>query len=331
LIRIFDWLKRTRKQEQQQQSLSSCERDEVESAVDKLDVGVFSVKVLTGVEAALLRGSQVVIPYGYTKIGRLAFFNRLDIESIIIPEGVIYIDEYAFRECENLVSITIPDSVVSIGEGAFRRCSILRVFCSETSYAYKYFHAYHKQSEIVSLFTKEWFNLACTEFIALDIETTGLNRNYDYIIEVAAIKYQNCVEVDKFVTLINPKVPIPPEATAINGITDEMVKNSSSIETVLPQLLAFLGDKLLVGHYANFDISFIEVWAKQLGYSAKWNYIDTISIAKKLVPNLPNYKLITILNAIGYKQVNYHRAEDDCKGCAEIMKLGIKRLTQIEK
>ncbi|MCL2173196.1 MAG: exonuclease domain-containing protein [Candidatus Bathyarchaeota archaeon] len=313
-----------------------------------------STKVLTFIEAKLLRGSNVVIPHGYTEIDQLAFFNRLDIETVLIPDSVTlvnakafslcknltninipksvtHIGESAFWGCEKLNSITLPDAITSIAENAFKWCPNLHVLCSPTSYAYQYFYGHHhqqhhKQSEIVSLFTQEWFNLACKEFIALDIETTGLNRNSDYILEVAVIKYQNSIEVDKFVTLINPKVPIPSSAIAIHGITNKMVQNSPTIDTVIPQLLNFLGNHLLVGHYVNFDIGFIEVWAKQLGHTAKWNYIDTISVAKKMLPGLPNYKLKTVLDAIDYKQVNYHRAEDDCKGCAEIMKKSINHL-----
>jgi DNA polymerase III epsilon subunit-like protein len=123
---------------------------------------------------------------------------------------------------------------------------------------------YQRQSEIVSLFTPKWLSLACSEFIALDLETTGLSKYHDSIVEIAAIKYQNCVETDKFVTLVNPNVSIPPGATYIHGITNEMVKDYPTIETIMPQLLHFLGDKLLAGHNAHFDVGFIEVGAKRL-------------------------------------------------------------------
>lgn len=178
----------------------------------------------------------------------------------------------------------------------------------------------------MSLFTREWLSIACREFIAIDIETTGLSKYSDSIIEVAAIKYQNCTETDKFTTLINPNREIPYQATQIHGITNDMVKDAPTIEVTMPQLLAFLQNHVLVGHNAHFDIGFIEANAKRLGYNTKWNYIDTISIAKKILPGLLNYKLLTVLNAINYKQIRYHRAEDDCKGCAEIIKTSIKHL-----
>lgn len=183
-----------------------------------------------------------------------------------------------------------------------------------------------KKSKIVSLLSKKWLSLAYNEFIVVDLETTGLNKNNDYIIEVAAIRYQKGYEVDKFVTLINPCVYIPAGVSRIHGIYNEHVANSPTIEKVLPRLLDYLGNSLLVAHNANFDIGFIEVWAGRLSYEPHWNYVDTISVAKKFIPGLPNYKQHTILDAIGYKQNRYHRAEDDCRGCAEIMNIGINSL-----
>ena len=185
---------------------------------------------------------------------------------------------------------------------------------------------YDKQSKIVSLYTKKWSDAADEDFVVIDIETTGLNKVYDRIVEVAAIRYVNGVEFGKFATLVNPQMPIPPDAQAIHGISNAMVRNSPTIEAVLPSLLRFLEGKLLCGHNVNFDIGFLEVCARRLGCSPIWNYIDTISVAKKLVPGLPNYKQKTILDALGYRQSQYHRAEADCRGCAHIMTLALNSL-----
>ena len=193
---------------------------------------------------------------------------------------------------------------------------------------YRTYQNYQQRSisKIVSIFTQEWLNIAHKEFIVVDIETTGLDKNSNHIIEVAAIRYRNCAEVDKFVTLINPRIDIPHVTTRIHGITNKAVENSPTIETVMPELLKFLGNSLLTAHNANFDIGFIETWANKLGYKVGWNYVDTISIARRMIPGLINYKQATVLNAIGYEQSQYHRAEDDCRGCAQIMKLGVDSL-----
>lgn len=185
---------------------------------------------------------------------------------------------------------------------------------------------YKRQSKIVSLFTKKWLAAAAEEFIVLDIETTGLDSRNDRIVEVSAIRYNKLVESEKFVTLVNPGTIIPIAATEIHHITNQMVIDAPFVEQVIPPLLSFLKSSVIVGHYVNFDISFIEVAARRMGFAPAWNYIDTISIAKKLIPGLPNYKLKTILDAIHVNQATYHRAEDDCRGCAEIILLGINSL-----
>ena len=178
---------------------------------------------------------------------------------------------------------------------------------------------YEKKSKIVSILQPKWFDRACVSFTVIDIETTGLSKSNDEIVELAAIKYRNGVEVDKFVSLVKPKFGIPEDVIAIHHITNRMVLFSPRIEQVLPEFLAFLGDDLLVGHNVNFDVGFIEVASRRLGYDPEWKYVDTISVAKKLYPGLENYKQATVMNAIGYRQAVAHRAEEDCRGCAQIL------------
>jgi DNA polymerase III epsilon subunit family exonuclease len=183
---------------------------------------------------------------------------------------------------------------------------------------------YRKQSMPRNLFTKRWFDVACGEFVVVDIETTGLSAVYDRVIEVAAIKYQKGVEVDKFITLINPQVPI--YNSFIHGITNEMVKGSPIIADVMPNLLGFLEDCLVVGHNVSFDLRFIEVNARGCGYTVKWDYVDTRSIAKKLLPKLYNYRQETVLDALGCKQSSWHRAESDARGCVNIFNFCLNTL-----
>jgi DNA polymerase III epsilon subunit family exonuclease len=186
--------------------------------------------------------------------------------------------------------------------------------------------SFEKASEIVNILDKKWCNCAFEEFVALDIETTGLYKGCEYILEVAAIRYRECEEVEKFVSLINPLVRIPYYVSQIHGITNKTVENSPTIDVVLPKLLEFIGSNIIVAHNASFDIGFIEVWARRLGYNPYWNYIDTVSVAKKVIPGLQNYKQPTILNAIGYAQNVYHRAEDDVRGCVEIIKYALGKI-----
>lgn len=184
-----------------------------------------------------------------------------------------------------------------------------------------------KKSQIVSIFAPKWLEVAQHEFVVIDLETTGLDAAFDCIVEICALRYVNGVYKDKFYTLVKPEFPIPREAQAIHGITDSKVADQPRMIDILPNLLAYLDGQLLVAHNAHFDVKFLETWAKRYGYNPEWKYVDTISVAKKILPGLENYKQKTVLDAIGYKQGKYHRSEDDCLGCAEIMLLGINSLS----
>lgn len=185
---------------------------------------------------------------------------------------------------------------------------------------------YNKDSKIVSIFTKKWREICRHEFIVLDFETTGLNYKQDRIIEVAAIKYVDGIETDKMVTLVNPLMHIHSDATAINHITDDMVADAPTERSVIPQLIEFLGDSLIVGHCVSFDLSFLEVAAQRYGYNVKYNYIDTRSVSKKLFKGLPNYKLGTVAEALHINTGTLHRAEADVRVCAEIISIALNSL-----
>lgn len=185
---------------------------------------------------------------------------------------------------------------------------------------------YNKDSKIVSIFTKKWREICRHEFIVLDFETTGLNYQRDRIIEVAAIKYVDGIEINKMVTLVNPLMHISSDATQVNNITDDMLEDAPTERSVIPQLIEFLGNSLIVGHYVNFDLSFLEVAAQRYGFNVKYNYIDTISVAKKLFKGLPNYQLGTIANSLHIDTGTLHRAEADVRICAEIINIALNSL-----
>lgn len=187
--------------------------------------------------------------------------------------------------------------------------------------------SYDKQSRIVSIFTRKWYDVCQKDFIVLDFETTGLDKVYDSIIEIAAIRFENGVEKEKYVTLVKPLLHIPPEATAINHITNQMVRNAPSEKDTIPKLIDFIGDNIIVGHNVNFDIGFLEIAAQRQGKNVQYNYIDTMSIAKKLFPDLPDYKLGTIAQFLDFDTSSLHRAEADVYVCSEIVKIALNTLS----
>lgn len=156
-------------------------------------------------------------------------------------------------------------------------------------------------------------------FVALDLETTGLNPQNDKIIEIAAIKYDNYNIIDSFHTLINPKIEIPSYITSINGISNDMVKTKPTIEQVFPKFIKFIEGLPIVAHNAGFDGKFIKYSSLYLCNKDIIDnvFIDTVKIAKKLYPQLPNHKLETIKN---FYRLNLksHRAYDDTLVAANI-------------
>ncbi len=94
-------------------------------------------------------------------------------------------------------------------------------------------------------------------FVALDLETTGLNPTRDAIIEVGAIKFRDGQQIESYGTLINPGRPIPYEITMLTGITDHDVLGEPAFERIAPQLTRFVGALPVVGHNVGFDLGFV--------------------------------------------------------------------------
>lgn len=187
--------------------------------------------------------------------------------------------------------------------------------------------SYDKRSKIVSIFTRKWYDVCQKDFVILDFETTGLDKVFDSIIEIAAIRFENGIEKEKYVTLVKPLLRIPPESTAVNHITNKMVKSAPKADVAIPNLIDFIGDSIVIGHNVNFDIGFLEIAAQRQGKVVQYNYIDTMSISKKLFPDLPDYKLGTIAKSLDFDTSSLHRAEADVYVCAEIVKIALNTLS----
>ena len=136
-------------------------------------------------------------------------------------------------------------------------------------------------------------------YIVFDIETTGFSSIRDRIIEIGAVKVENGQIVDKFSTFVNPERPIPFEITNLTSITDEMVLDAPTIEVVLPQFLEFIGEGALVAHNAGFDVGFIEQNCRVLGLEQEFTAVDTVALARVLLPTLSKYKLNLVAKALG--------------------------------
>ncbi len=158
------------------------------------------------------------------------------------------------------------------------------------------------------------------DYIIIDIETTGVSPEWDSIIEVAALKYQNGTLVDSFESLIKPESTysdgtfIDSFIEKLTGITNEMLKNAPTAPGILAQYRDFLGDAILVGHNVNFDINFLyDYFMEYLSLPLTNNYIDTMRLSRKLHPEDAHHRLIDLAQRYHVDYTSAHRALRDCK------------------
>ncbi len=165
-------------------------------------------------------------------------------------------------------------------------------------------------------------------FVVFDLETTGFSPVSDRIIEIGAVKVEHGRITDRFSTFVNPKVPIPFRITQLTSINDSMVMDAPDIETVLPQFLAFAGDAALVAHNAGFDVGFIEQNMRYQDMTPDLTSVDTVAMARILMPTLAKFKLNIVAKALNIPLDNHHRAVDDAEAAAEIFVKFIKMLKE---
>lgn len=154
-----------------------------------------------------------------------------------------------------------------------------------------------------------------SNYVIFDLETTGISNKFDEVIEISAIKVQDGIIIDEFSKLVNPQRPIPPAASAVNGITNDMVRNEPTFDQILPQFLEFIGEEVLVGHNIHsFDMKFIYRDALQyLGKVPDNDYIDTLSFARKCLPQLSHHRLTDLAEYYAFSTDGAHRALNDCR------------------
>ncbi len=155
-------------------------------------------------------------------------------------------------------------------------------------------------------------------YVVFDIETTGFSPVSDRIIEIGAVKVEEGKITDKFSTFVNPQMPIPYEIEKLTSIRDDMVMDSPTIEVILPEFLEFCKDAILVAHNAKFDMSFIMENCRRLEYPDKFTYVDTVGIARVLLPNQAKHTLDAVAKTLNVSLLSHHRAVDDAGATAEI-------------
>lgn len=155
------------------------------------------------------------------------------------------------------------------------------------------------------------------DFVALDLETTGLNPYIDKIIEIGAVKYRNGMEVDRFETFVNPSMPISAKIQAITGIDDSMVSNAPVISDIISRLIDFIGDDTLLGHNIPFDYKFIAKAANDAGLTYKCNAIDTYRVSVRCIKSIESRSLEYLCSYFSIDTI-HHRAAADAVSSAMV-------------
>jgi len=166
------------------------------------------------------------------------------------------------------------------------------------------------------------------EFVAFDLETTGLSSRTDRIIEIGAVILKRGQEVDRFQTFVDPERPLEKKITELTGITDDMLKGAPKIEEVLPKFLEFIGDRVLVAHNSDFDTGFVRAECERLGYPYNYTAADTLILSQNLLSHLNKFKLNIVSNALSLPDFTHHRAGDDAMTCGLIMTKLMEKLEE---
>ena len=172
-------------------------------------------------------------------------------------------------------------------------------------------------------------SLNLSRFTAFDFETTGLDPLFDRIIEIAAIRFEDGIITDRYVTLVNPENPIPAMITDITGISNEMVRAKPTEESVIDDFLDFLGDDPLVAHNIGFDEQFLTQlclrYGREEGNHRKY---DTLQLGRSLLFDLPVFNLGALSEYYGLSAKGAHRAEKDTENTGIIFIHLLEELSQ---
>ena len=175
------------------------------------------------------------------------------------------------------------------------------------------------------------------EIVCFDIETTGLNRETEYLTEIGAVVLKNGEICERYNTFVHPEKPIPREVVGLTGITDEMVADAPSQSEALNHFLDWVGDRPLAAHNADFDMSFLAIGCERMGRPFRNASIDTLILAQNLLPDLGKYKLDIVANRLNLPEFNHHRASDDAATVGYMLMpfrkmlsdMGVDRIDQI--
>lgn len=155
----------------------------------------------------------------------------------------------------------------------------------------------------------------------IDIESNGAGFRKESIIEIAIYKYDGHEIVDQFISLINPENEITPFVQKLTKISPKMVKTAPKFHEIAKRVVEITEGTTLVGHNIDFDYRMLRQEFKRLGYDFKINTLDTIPLAKKLIPEAESYSLGKLVKSLGIPLTDQHRAGGDARATLDLFKL----------
>ncbi|MBR3763000.1 MAG: PolC-type DNA polymerase III [Clostridia bacterium] len=164
--------------------------------------------------------------------------------------------------------------------------------------------------------------------VVLDFESTGLNTAADRVIEIGAVKLVGGTLVDSLSLLVNPKKPLPEKIVKLTGITDMMLADKETAETAILKLMDFIGDAPVAAHNAAFDVALLRAELRRLGREWDAPVIDTLTLSRKMFPEMKTFKLASVCKQLQVSLKNAHRAVHDATATAQCLAKMLRQLQE---
>ena len=163
-------------------------------------------------------------------------------------------------------------------------------------------------------------DLAERDFVVVDLETTGGSAKHDRVIEVAVVRVRDGRVRDRWRSLVNPGISVPPFITGLTGITTGMIARAPTFAELVAPFQRLLGEGILVAHQASFDTGFLRQEFAALGLGAfEPEVLCTLKLSRRLLPGLPSHSLEALIQAFGLPARRQHRALPDALATAELL------------
>ena len=162
-------------------------------------------------------------------------------------------------------------------------------------------------------------------YVAVDLETTGLDPKTDKIIEIGAVKVKDGMVTAEFSTLVNPRRLLETRITELTGIKDEMLRDAPDIQAVMKNMVDFCQGLPVLGHHIMFDYSFLKKAAVNEGLSFEKAGIDTLTLCRKFMPEEEKKNLAAACKYYGVEMKEAHRALSDAYAAHELYQVMLNR------